>query len=92
MERIISWTTTRHLADIREFSTKRSGNVYQTEIQVIRQTRVHGITLRPGKQEMVIPLQELTISQLTMQELIERAQSLGVTIWRGNQAHCDILR
>ena len=66
--------------------------VYSSEQKLVAGMQVNTITMRPGREERLLPLQEIALDKDTMQELAEKAIGIGVKVWKGNTSHQDILR
>ena len=86
-----TWTTTAELTKIRDFKRK-ANDMYHLGQSVVRGNQINSLTIRPGKDDKLLPLQELSPNLETMEELIKAAKSMGIVVWRGNLSQTELLR
>ena len=88
----VSWPTTTELTKVRDFPTSLGGPTYRIGQKIFRGMHVNVFTIRPGREEVLLPVQEISLSSGVMWELCELARRTGVNVWRGNSSHREMLR
>ena len=88
---IVSWECKIELPKLRHFPLLEGPN-YSVARKIVQNCHVNVISVRPGREEKLLALQEVSIDPAIMEELCTAAGRVGIKLWRGNYAHQELLR
>ena len=86
-----TWKSPVFLCPLRDFSAGQESAILKQRIE-IGGIEVNSVSVGPGRQVKMIPLQELVTTEEEMKQACKSAFKRGMVLWRGNSYHAEFLR
>ena len=90
-EIVESWRIETERKQVREFPLHER-RLPDIERRMVGECETNVIRMKPDKDDRLLAVQDISLDRTTMKELCIRAGNLGITLWRGNDNHQEILR